>query len=168
MPDLLGIHWIVTTHGTWLHGDPRGSWYDGKLIGRDPFLEDAVRARMAVDAVCLTDDEREIVAGTFGETIMERRWRVGAATIRPMHAHVVFHVMVEPIKQVIATLKYRSARAMWTARRKLGRKTPRSLWTEGQFPVFLTDAAHWENAIAYVRSNNLRCGLPADPYAWIG
>jgi hypothetical protein len=39
MGQTIGIHWTVTTHGTWLHGDPRGSWKDGRLIGADPLLE---------------------------------------------------------------------------------------------------------------------------------
>ena len=168
MSNLLGIHWIVTTHGTWLHGDPRGSWRNGKLIGSDPFMEDAVRARMSADAVVLVDNEIPIVAESFGTTSGEHGWRGAAATIQATHAHVVFRVMREPIKSVIARLKYRSARAVWTARRERGRPTPRSLWTGGQFPVFIDDAAHLENAVAYVRAHNLRSGLPAEPYAWIG
>lgn len=168
MSQILGIHWIVTTHGTWLHGDPRGSWRKGKLIGADPFMEDSVRARLSADAVVLTTDEIPIVAESFGSTIVERGWRVLAATIQATHAHVVFQIMREPIKDVIAMLKYRSARAVWAARRERGLATPRSLWTEGQLPVFITDAEHLENAVGYVRAHNLRVGLPANPYTWIG
>jgi hypothetical protein len=50
-----GIHWIATTFGTWLHGDPRGSWRNGELIGPDPFCEEAVRRRMTAEAVTLSD-----------------------------------------------------------------------------------------------------------------
>jgi hypothetical protein len=58
----LAIHWAPTTHGTWLHGDFRGSWRDGQLIGPDPYLEAEAKARMTRGAVILTPEERELVA----------------------------------------------------------------------------------------------------------
>src|SRR3990170_4788555 len=90
MGNTLGIHWAVTTHGTWLHGDPRGSWRHGRLIGPDPFLEAECRARMANDAVMLDAAERAIVAQVFGEIVREQRHRVFAATVQAAHVHLVF------------------------------------------------------------------------------
>ena len=56
MSRTLAIHWIATTFGTWLHGDPRGSWKTGKLIGPDPFLEESIRERLTTDSVVLSPE----------------------------------------------------------------------------------------------------------------
>jgi len=163
----LGTHWIVTTHGSWLHGNPHGSWRDGRLIGPDPFLESAIRQRMTHDTVVLDRVEVLQVAATFGAAIEEHRQRVFAATIRPTHAHVVFGPIREHITTVIARLKRRSAQCVLTTRRNMHRPAPRSLWTAGRFYVFIDDEDYLRNVITYVRQHNLDAGLEADPYEWI-
>jgi REP element-mobilizing transposase RayT len=167
MSNTLGVHWIATTHGTWLHGDPRGSWQKGKLIGPDPFLEQTINRRMAHDAVLLDDAERKTVAARFGATCVECKYRVYAMTVRPVHVHVVFGPLPEEINTVIARLKRRSAADVLAVRRQMKRAVPRSLWTAGRFPIFIFDEDHLRNAIEYVRQHNLRVGLAADPYDWI-
>jgi hypothetical protein len=72
-----------------------------------------------------------------------------------------------PLKTVIATFKYRSSRTVLGARRTAGRAVDRSLWTEGQFPVFIFDEMHLENAVEYVREHNRRIGRDSDPYPWL-
>jgi hypothetical protein len=167
MDNSLAIHWAVTTHGTWLHGDPRGSWRDGRLIGPDPYLEAECRARMSQNAVLLDAAERAIVAKEFGTIVREQRHRVYAATIQGAHVHLVLAPLRQDVKIVIARLKRRSAAAVLECRRRLiasnnpaetaglysrpilgrlqtgqdGRAIclPRSLWTGGQFPVFIFD-----------------------------
>jgi REP element-mobilizing transposase RayT len=163
----LGIHWIATTYGTWLHGDPRGSWKDGKLVGPDPFLEEAIRSRMTTDAVVLSDVEMVLTATIFGQVVSERNWTVYAATVHSTHVHIVFAPLADPIKTVIAALKYRSAAAVLKLRRTMLRDAGRSLWTEGRFPVFIEDEDHLFNAIEYVRRHNRRVGREDDPYPWI-
>jgi REP element-mobilizing transposase RayT len=188
MGKTLGIHWAATTHGTWLHGDPRGSWLRGKLIGADPFLEAQQRA-LSRGAVSLDEYERELVAGAFGRAVTEWNYRVLAATIQPAHFHLVFAPLGDPINTVTARLKYRSSAAVLKYRRECLARTmtqrnpagttsefpggttglcgPRSLWTAGIFPVFIFSQPHLMNAIEYVRRHNRRIGLPDDPYDWI-
>jgi hypothetical protein len=181
MGNTIAIHWAATTHGTWLHGDPRGSWRDGRLIGPDPYLEAECRARMSGRAVVLDEVERKIVADIFGQVVREQRHRVFAATIQPMHVHLVFAPLSEGIKTVIARFKCRSARDVIVLRRELQRNpagmaglysravsarkvnVPRSLWTASRFPVFIFDEHQLLNAIEYVRDHNRRVGLPPDP-----
>jgi hypothetical protein len=197
MGNTLGIHWAATTHGTWLHGDPRGSWRNGRLIGPDPYLEAECRARMNSDAVVLNATERSLVASVFGEVVREQRHRVFAATVQAAHVHIVFAPLGEDVKTMIARLKRRSAAKVLARRRDncgtdqlaepagpysraiLAREAlpigqdgrailvPRSLWTAGRFPVFIFDDRHLVNAIEYVRDHNRRLGLPADPFDWI-
>jgi REP element-mobilizing transposase RayT len=168
MNDTIGIHWIATTHGSWLHGDPRGSWREGRLIGPDPFLESSIRTRMTQDAVCLGEIERELVAREFGRTVQQQGHRVFAGTIQSTHLHLVFAPLREEIKTVIARLKRRSASVVLDERRKLeSPNLPRSIWTHGQFAIFIFEERNLVNAIEYVRDHNRRVGLSPDPYNWI-
>ena len=167
MTRTLGIHWIATTFGTWLHGDPRGSWRNGQLIGPDPFLEESIYQRLTADAVVLSDVEMILVAATFGECVAQNSWTVLAATVQPTHVHLVFASLNEPIQRVIAMLKSRSARRVLALRRQMRRPVGRSLWTEGQFAVFIFNDRHLNNAVEYVRRHNSRVGRPNDAYPWV-
>jgi len=177
MARTLGIHWAATTHGTWLHGDIRASWLNGRLIAPDPSLEFACRDLLNDAAIVLTDDEQQIVANEFGKIVRERRIRVFAATIQAIHVHLIFAPLRENIKSVIARFKYRSAAAVLGHRRD-GRPAEtaglfsravsarRSLWTAGKCPVFIFKEQHLVNAIEYVRDHNRRDGLAPDPFDW--
>jgi hypothetical protein len=118
MGEILAIHWSPTTHGTWLHGDARGSWRNGQLIGADPFLEAETRARLRSDAVILSDAERVLIAEVFGATLLEKGHHVLAATVQATHCHLIFAPFAEEIKNVVARLKYRSACAVLKRRRE--------------------------------------------------
>jgi hypothetical protein len=164
----LGIHWAATTFGTWLHGDPRGSWFEGRLIGPDSYLEAAARASMSSDAVILSATEQLLVANALGEIVIAQKHRVYAASVQATHIHLVFAPLRENITPAIARLKRRSAMEVLARRRDLGLSpVPRTLWTAGKFPRFIFDESHLANAIEYVRDHNRRLGLPPDPYDWI-
>jgi REP element-mobilizing transposase RayT len=114
----LAIHWAATTYGTWLHGDPRGSWRNGRLIGPDLYLEAAARASMSADAVVLDDIERQLVAESFGSVVREQGHRIHAATVQPTHVHLVLAPLKENLTTVVARLKRRSAAAVLAQRRR--------------------------------------------------
>jgi hypothetical protein len=104
MSDIIGIHWTVTTHGAWLHGDPRGSWKNDRLIGPDPLLQHAASEAMNADAEKLSDDEIDAVAGAVGAVCRKGRHRVLACAVRSTHAHLVFAPMKTSIETVIGWL----------------------------------------------------------------
>ena len=122
---------------------------------------------MADDAVVLDDVEIMLAATSFGDTVRQSDYRVYAATVQSTHAHIVFAPLPDPIDNVIAKMKYRSASSVLQLRRNMRRPAPRSLWTDGRFPVFVFDRPHLHNVIAYVRHHNRLRGLPDDPYPWI-
>ena len=101
MANTLAIHWAATTHGTWLHGDPRGSWRDGRLIGADPYVEAEARARLSDAAVVLNAESRTTVAAAFGEIIREHNYRALAATVQATHVHLVLAPLPDDIKTVM-------------------------------------------------------------------
>ncbi len=118
MGNTLAIHWAAATHGTWLHGDFRGSWRAGRLIGPDPFLEAECRARMSAAAAKLDVAEQAVVAEVFGEIVRERRHRVFAATIQATHVHLILAPLGEDVAKVVARFKYRSAATALARRRQ--------------------------------------------------
>jgi REP element-mobilizing transposase RayT len=183
MGNTLAIHWAATTHGTWLHGNPHGSWQNGKLIGPNPFLEADCRAHLASNTVVLGQSDRESVADAFGEVVRERHHRVLAATVQATHVHVIFAPLKENVTNIIARLKRRSSLRVHEARQIsrparmaglysrpiLGRlaSARAPLWTDGKFIVCIFDERHLANVIEYVRDHNRRAGVPADPFDWI-
>jgi hypothetical protein len=108
MSNTLAVHWAATTRGTWLHGDPRGSWRNGRLLGPDPFEESMARHYMNEKAVVLSDEQSTLVANAFGEIVREHNYRALAATIQRTHVHIVFAPLPDDVKIVIARLKRRS------------------------------------------------------------
>lgn len=168
MHDVLAIHWSPTTHGTWLHGDKRGSWKNGHLIDANPWLEARAAARMSHDAVVLSQAERLLVAEVFGTTAREQSHQIFAATVQATHSHLILAPPYEEIGKVVARLKYRSAAAVLKLRRQNdGECLPRSLWTGGKFLTLITSWSHLRNAILYVERHNEREGLPPKPFDWI-
>jgi len=117
MSTTLGIHWAITTYGTWLHGNSHGSWHEGRLVDSDPYLEAAAKAAMNHQAVVLNQHERTLVAKAIGNAVLENQYRILAATIQGAHLHLVFAPLRTDVKRVIAQLKYRSAVAVLADRR---------------------------------------------------
>ena len=54
------LAWYLTwtTYGTWLHGDPRGSYFRSQYLPPDAEMEGSAGERMSEDAVYLTDHQR--------------------------------------------------------------------------------------------------------------
>ena len=173
MPKTLAIHWIATTHGTWLHGDWRGSWRGGKLIQADRRLEFQSLERMNGQATALTPIERETAAGAFGAASAQYRHSAFAATVQATHVHIVLAPMREDIGKVIARLKRRSTIALRAispailAGKQGAGQDGRAIWTAGRYVEFVFDERHLANLIEYVRDHNRRADLPADPFDWI-
>ncbi len=166
MQHTLGIHWIATTHDTWLHGDPRNSWQHGRLIGPDPFLQASIEKRMQHDAVILNPTEVLVVASIIGSLCRSHGHTVYAATFQPTHLHVVLAPLIEDVKTVIARFKKQSANVVLNVRRKMGDNS-KHLWTQGQFAVFINSEDHLLNTIEYVREHNRHVGKQDDPYDWL-
>ena len=122
---------------------------------------------MTSDAVVLTPTETMLTSSIVGQTINQLRLQVVAATFQPTHLHLVFAPTDQPIKEVITTLKYRSARAIQKLRENTRKRASRSIWTKGQFVTYIKSVDHLHNAITYVQQHNLRCGRDATPYDWI-
>ena len=85
------LAWYLTwtTYGTWLHGDPRGSYLGSRFLTADLTLEVSMREEMTEDAVYLTDAQRALVDATLVSECAAQSWVLHARNVRTNHVHMV-------------------------------------------------------------------------------
>ena len=83
------------SHGTWLHGDERGSvnrfrnqYKSPRLPAEKKWLETNTK-RLRDEPVILGGDQRGCVDAAVHETCKFRKWHLNAINVRTNHAHVV-------------------------------------------------------------------------------
>lgn len=106
-----------TTHGSWLHGDERGSvdpWhnqYESPTIDRNDAIQNSDRKRMRRDSVVLNAEMRRAVEVTIRNVCNFRDWTLYALNVRTNHVHVVVSAEQSP-ERVMNTLKSWSTRRL--------------------------------------------------------
>jgi REP element-mobilizing transposase RayT len=134
MPPVLAYFLTWTTHGTWLHGDERGS------VDRDhnnrhdaplpPDLKrfDQASSRMTKGATFLTPEARALVESTIRDHCAVRRWNLLALNARSNHIHAVVQCPVDLAPETaMSQLKAWSTRRL----REAGIVPPDTkIWTE--------------------------------------
>ncbi|MEX0784141.1 MAG: transposase [Dehalococcoidia bacterium] len=107
--DALAYFLTFTCHGTWLHGDERGSV---QRLGPENVLEldanrarhESARRRMTGDPVTLDLEQRRVVDSAIRETCKFHGWEVKALNVRTNHVHLVVASDVVP-ERVMNTVK---------------------------------------------------------------
>jgi REP element-mobilizing transposase RayT len=139
-------------HGTWLHGDYRGSVdrfhnrYGGPLIPPNSQWQKHNREELKYPPVKLNSQQRSAVEEAIRETCQIRKWSLWAINARTNHIHTVVSAPCKPEK-IRTAFKANATRKMRESGCWLREESPwadrgsrRYLWTE-------TDLI---NAIAYV------------------
>ena len=91
-----------TTHGTWLHGDTRGSVdpehneFGSPVLAGDEAKEREEFNRQKQPSTTLDRDARRAVQDTVMEVAQHRGWHVHALHVRSNHVHVVVAAPCEP------------------------------------------------------------------------
>ena len=142
-----------TTYGTWLHGDPRGSFdQDGQYVQPDQRRREAAKELMTDDPVILTDEQRAIVDAVIVEHCAIRGWVLHTRNVRTNHVHVVVSAPVDGTR-VRAELKL-WASARLSAHAGLapgeGKNGARRWFTEKGNIEEVWDDRHLASAIEYV------------------
>ena len=108
-PLVFFITW--TTYGTWLHGDPRGSFdRRGAYIRPDECRRQAAEDLMTDDPITPTDEQRAIVDAVIVEHCAVRGWVLHARNVRTRHVHVV-------VSAPVAGEKVRAELKAWASAR---------------------------------------------------
>ncbi len=141
------------THGTWLHGDGRGSVdaqhnvVDTPLLPPDTGREHTAAARMRSPAVVLSDAARRVVADVIGRHCRIRGWELIELAVRTNHVHVVVAyagLLPEPMMSQFKAYATRELRLQGLAP---GRPP---VWAEHGSTRYLWKAEHVAAAAEYV------------------
>ena len=145
-PDHIPIAFMITlrAHGSWLHGDRRGSVdrfhkrYGTPRLGPNQLRQSFERSLMKSPPVKLTARRRAAVYRGIRETCELRNWRLWALNVRSNHVHSVVTANCHS-KRVRAALKANATRTMresgcWESERSpwSGGGSRRFIWTEQQ------------------------------------
>jgi REP element-mobilizing transposase RayT len=144
----LGYFITFTVHGTWLHGDQRGSFQNnGRFIPPDQKLFQTNQEKLKYPAVLLSTEQREIVANTFQEECHFRQWILHVQNVRTNHVHLVITAKETKPEKVMSSLKARATRIL----REAGLWKPdRKLWTEHGSTIYLFNEDSFHGACHYV------------------
>jgi REP element-mobilizing transposase RayT len=153
MSEPLAYFLTWTTHGTWVHGDSRGS-VDRTNASRfmdfhppNPLWEQASQRRMTDPPVVLTVDQRPLVEHAIREHSLHKGWEVIEVNCRSNHVHVVVRAAGVGPERVMAQLKAYATRAL----RAGGRKDLGRTWALHGSTRYLNSQQSLEAAVQYVR-----------------
>lgn len=154
MPPPMAYFLTWTTHGTWLHGDERGSVdRHNRGVGTPTAMPEAERARLERDraagpAVILSDEARAIVERVICRHCEIRGWSLAACNVRTNHVHVVVGRCGEYLpEEVMSQFKAWSTRRLREA--GLAGADAR-VWTEHGSTRWINDEESLGRAVDYV------------------
>jgi hypothetical protein len=100
----IGYFITFTTHGTWLHGDERGSVDDQhNTYGESSAPPNELRQGRNIEQLkspkyLLSNEARLVVDAAMRETCTHRKWELRALNVRSNHVHVVIRGDIDPVK----------------------------------------------------------------------
>jgi len=118
-PDHIPLAYFITfrAHGTWLHGDSRGSVdrfrnrYGTPRIPADVRWHRYNERTMKLGPIKLCTQRRASIEEAIKETCEVRRWKLWARNVRTNHVHVVVSASSNP-ERVLRALKANATRKM--------------------------------------------------------
>lgn len=151
MPDApLAYFLTFRCHGTWLHGDARGSTSRRQNGYGEPFLPPnraLERAELAmVRAMTVNPEQRVCVSSAIEETAKVRGWQLFAVNVRTNHVHLVVQGTGQP-EAMLTAFK------VWATRRLRAEHLAASelrLWSRHGSTRYLWNERDVEAACHYV------------------
>jgi REP element-mobilizing transposase RayT len=172
---VIAYHIILTTYGTWLPNDPRGSYskavYDAELkalgdlrYGRQDPQPDgntlrrfwtASRGTTKRNPFFIDDSTRDVVAGGFERVVRSLGLTVHACAIMNDHVHLLSLRSKHRIEYVFGQFKSQGTHALGLA------QTP---WAKGAWKVYIEDPMTIASAVRYIEMNPIKAGR--EPQHW--
>ncbi|MGD9561523.1 MAG: transposase [Pyrinomonadaceae bacterium] len=142
----------IRTHGTWLHGDQRGSvdrhrknLYGAERIGLDPVYSVTMERNMSSEAFLLNGRQRAVVESAIRNVCAHRIFGLSAIHVRTNHAHIVASAQAPP-NLIMNAFKSNATRELREAN-LIG--TDQRVWSRGGSTRYLWKPANVERAIDY-------------------
>jgi REP element-mobilizing transposase RayT len=175
MSTTLGYHVTKSTYGTWLPGDPRGSWSENwsptrgffgahQLHEADARRLDIAAGRMKHPAVTLNEDMIAAIVEAILSCVQRSQGglRIVAAAIEPTHMHLL---IPDTGRDIDNTAKWIADQTTKAVHRRTAHQGP--VWTKNNWCYHIDQQEHWENAILYIDDHNLRSGRGSRPYPFL-
>jgi REP element-mobilizing transposase RayT len=179
-----GYHLIWTAYGCWLPNDPRGSssheireeklnplgeLHHGRKAQQPPSSEIRSFYRQADDVLehpklLLTDEDVQLVAASFGETIVDRQYTCYACAIMPDHVHLLIRRHRDTAEAMIECLQSQSRHVLIAAGR---RAITHPVWGGPGWKVFLNTRADMEGRVKYIRENPIKAGQAEQSWSFV-
>jgi REP element-mobilizing transposase RayT len=140
------------THGTWLHGDARGSVerhdrnaYGSERIGLDPMFSVKMEENLGTEPFLLDGPRRGCVERAIRSVSGIRNYGLSAINIRTNHAHIVTSAGISP-KAMMNAFKANATREL----REAGLvEAGQKVWSRGGSTRYLWKPNQLERAIDY-------------------
>ncbi|CAN5389109.1 hypothetical protein BH10PLA2_BH10PLA2_12930 [soil metagenome] len=186
-------HLIWGTYGFWMPNDPRGSWSDfvaswelarfgktSKTIDRatvdmdrwDNWREQTKRS-LKYPPVEISGNQAKLIDEGFGDAVRKSGYEIWACSILPQHVHMVLarhtysaEIATNLLKGAATTSLVIAGAHPQTKYRTSNGKRP-SLWSLGQWKVFLDTEDSIVNAIRYVEENPIKEGKPIQKWSFV-
>ncbi|MDQ2977413.1 MAG: transposase [Acidobacteriota bacterium] len=140
-------------HGTWLHGDKRGSvdrfhnLYGSPRLPHNERWREYNRQELRHPPVKLSSDQRQVFEAGIRETCQIRKWDLWAINARSNHIHTVVSANCKP-EIVLIALKANATRKLREAGFWLHSTSP---WANRGSKKYLWTEKDVNDAIAYVQ-----------------
>lgn len=140
------------THGTWLHGDERGSvdrhernLYGQSLIPLDPVFSVKMDRNMSSEPFLLDSPRRNAVEAAIRTVCTIRKYNLFALSVRTNHAHVVVSAAAHP-RPVMIAFKANATRELREANLV---DSGRKIWSRGGSTRYLWKPSQLHGAVEY-------------------
>ncbi len=151
----IALAYLITfrSHGTWLHGDERGSIDREHNHYRTPYISPNERwrqynaATLRDEVVILNATQRECVEMAVRETCIVRDWLLRALNVRTNHVHIVVSTGAVRPERALNAFKANATRQM---RRSGCWLRPSSPWADKGSARYLWNEGSIERAVSYV------------------
>lgn len=140
------------THGTWLHGDQRGSVdrhgrnvYGSERIALDPVFSVMMERNMSSEPLVLDGRQRSTVESAIRDVCLVRSHCLIAINVRTNHVHIVASGAISP-KSMMSAFKSNATREL----RETGLVAPdRVIWSRGGSTRYLWKSRSVDSAVDY-------------------
>jgi REP element-mobilizing transposase RayT len=191
---VLGYHVIFSASGFWLPNDPRGSWSDfvgswelfrfgpatktteRRSLAREPHNGTrrlAAKSSLKYPAVHFTGIQAREIGRGFERRVTNSGMTVWACSILPEHVHMVIGRHSYDVERMVILLKSEATEHLIGAQlhplaefQDAKGKYP-SVWSRGEWKVFLDSPEDINRSIRYVEENPLKEGKPRQNWKFV-
>lgn len=142
-----------TTHGTWLHGDERGSYNKfGEFIPPDELLQQSMKDKLNAPPFYLSDSMREIVRAAFVEVAENKSWTIHRMAVQHNHFHIAISADTDDPRKVFNALKSKATMRLRKAKEITADFSP---WTTKGNCQTITTNVQLTKVCHYIENHNV-------------